>query len=188
MSFQYLLYLKLNSWEENAFWCSHISIIFEILMSYLEHKGRLQKCYSHIQFSIWCSVYRHWLFGKVENTTEKRTTVCPLVRCWDYSPFWYKDGNKEFHCYLSSELVQDHAFNNLVVDEILEDINHDQKSMKYLEGLFLKRKFDSGNLYTIPKKPRFAFFFRESMVLLSVQLESKKENFELSNEELLIIN
>ena len=36
-----------------------------------------------------------------------------------------KDGNKEYHCYLSDDLIQIHAFSNLVLDEILEDINHD---------------------------------------------------------------
>ena len=39
MSFQYLLYLKLDSSEENVFWYSHIFIIFEAQISYLEHKG-----------------------------------------------------------------------------------------------------------------------------------------------------
>ena len=43
--------------------------------------------------------------------------------------------------------------------------------MKHLEGLFLERKLNSDNLYTIPKKPKSAFFFRESMVFPSVQLE-----------------
>ena len=38
-----------------------------------------------------------------------------------------KDSNKEYHCYLSNDLIQDHAFVNLVLDEMLEDINHDQK-------------------------------------------------------------
>ena len=37
-----------------------------------------------------------------------------------------KNGNKEYHCYLSDDLIQGHAFVNLVLDEMLEDINHDQ--------------------------------------------------------------
>ena len=71
---------------------------------------------------------------------------------------------------------------------MLEEINHDQKRMKHLDGVFLEKKFDSDNLYTIPKKPKSAFFFRESVVFLSVQLESKKRHSELTNEELLIMN
>ena len=38
-----------------------------------------------------------------------------------------KDGNKEYHCYLSEDRIQDHAFVNRVQDEMLEEINHDQK-------------------------------------------------------------
>ena len=45
-----------------------------------------------------------------------------------------KDGNKEYHCYLSDDLIQIHAFSNLVLDEILEDINHDQKGWNILKG------------------------------------------------------
>ena len=70
----------------------------------------------------------------------------------------------------------------------LEEINHDQKRMKHLEGVFLEKKFDSDNLYTRPQKPKSAFFFRESVVFPSVHLESKKRHFELTNEELLIMN
>ena len=43
---------------------------------------------------------------------------------------------------------------------MLEDINHDQKGVKDIEGALLERKFDS-NLYTIPKKPKSTFFLRE---------------------------
>ena len=70
----------------------------------------------------------------------------------------------------------------------LEEINHDQKRMKHLEGVLLEKKFDSDNLYAIPKKPKSAFFFRESVVFPLVHLESKKRHFELTNEELLIMN
>ena len=59
--------------------------------------------------------------------------------------------------------------------------------MKYLEGAFLGRNFDSDNLYAIHKKPKSLFFIKESVVFLSVQLESKKEHFELTNEEWLMI-
>ena len=41
MSFQHLLYLKLDRSEENVFCYSQIFIIFEALIPYLEHKGRL---------------------------------------------------------------------------------------------------------------------------------------------------
>ena len=71
---------------------------------------------------------------------------------------------------------------------MLEDINHDQKQMKHLEGEFLGKTFNSDNPYTIPKKPKSAFFFRESVVFLSLQLELKKGQFKLTNEELLMIN
>ena len=47
-----------------------------------------------------------------------------------------------------------------------------KKGMKHLE-----RKFDSDNLYTIPKTPKSAFFFRESVVFPSVKLELKKKTF-----------
>ena len=76
----------------------------------------------------------------------------------------------------------------MVLDEMLQDINHDQKGMKHFDGGFLIRKFNSDNLYTKPKKPKSAFFFKESAVFLSVQLELKKGHFELTNEELLMID
>ena len=59
--------------------------------------------------------------------------------------------------------------------------------MKHLEGVFLERKFDSDNLYSISKKPKSAIFFSESVVFLPVQHESKKGHFELTNEEQLMI-
>ena len=62
-----------------------------------------------------------------------------------------------------------------------------KKGMKHLEGVFLERKFDCDSLYTIPKKPKSPFFFREIMVFKSMQLESKKGHFELNNDELLFI-
>ena len=62
-----------------------------------------------------------------------------------------------------------------------------KKGMKHHEEVFLERKFDSNNVYTISKKPKSTFFFRESVVLPSVQLEAKKGDFEVSNEELLMI-
>ena len=74
-----------------------------------------------------------------------------------------KYSNKEYHCYLSDDLINDHAFNNLVLDEMLQNINHDRKGMKHLEGMFLERKFHSDSLYTISKKPKSAFVFRESV-------------------------
>ena len=99
-----------------------------------------------------------------------------------------KDGNKEYHCYISDNLIQDHAFNNLVLDEMLQDINYDQKGIKNLVGVFLERKSDCGKLYAIPKKPGSAFVFRKRLVFPSMQLELKKGHFELTNEELLLIN
>ena len=76
--------------------------------------------------------------------------------------------------------------------EMTEDVEDDfsqvmKKGMKNLEEVFLERKFDSVNGYTIPKKPKYAFFFRENVVFPSVPLELKKGHFELSNEELLMI-
>ena len=99
-----------------------------------------------------------------------------------------KYSNKEYHCYLSDDLTYDHAISNLVLDKMLQDINHDRKGMKHLEGVYLERKFHSGNLYTIPQKPKSAFYFRESVVFPSLQLELKKGRFELANEELLMIS
>ena len=62
-----------------------------------------------------------------------------------------------------------------------------KKRMKHLEGLFLERKFDFDNLYTISKRPNSTFFFKESVMFPSVQLESKKGYFEITHEELLMI-
>ena len=59
--------------------------------------------------------------------------------------------------------------------------------MKHLEVVFLERKSDSDNLCTIPKKPKSAFFFRESVVFLPMQLELKKGHFELTSELLMIM-
>ena len=69
-----------------------------------------------------------------------------------------------------------------MLDEMLEDINHDQKRKKHLEGVFLEKKLDSDILNTIPKMPKSIFFFSENVVFVSVQLESKKGHFELTNE------
>ena len=95
-----------------------------------------------------------------------------------------KDSKKEQHCYLSDDLIQGYSLGNLVLDEI----KHNQKRGKYLEGHFLERKFDCDNIFTIPKKRRSTFFPKESLVLPSVQLELKKIHFELTNEELILIN
>ena len=58
-----------------------------------------------------------------------------------------------------------------------------KKGMTPLDGIFLKRWFNPDNLYTLSKKPKLfsAFFFRESVLFLSVQLESEKGHFELTN-------
>ena len=71
--------------------------------------------------------------------------------------------------------------------EKMENVEDDfsqviKKEMKHLQEVFLERKFFSDNLYTIPKKPKSVFFFRESVVF-----PSKKTHFELNNEELLMI-
>ena len=60
--------------------------------------------------------------------------------------------------------------------------------MKHLEAVFLERKFDSDILCTVPKKSKSTFVFIESAVFLPIQLEFKKGHFELTNEELLMIN
>ena len=49
-----------------------------------------------------------------------------------------------------------------------------KKGMKHLERVFLERKLDSDNLCTIPKKPKSAFFFRESDVLVSTAWVEKE--------------
>ena len=56
-----------------------------------------------------------------------------------------------------------------------------KKGMTPLDGIFLKRWFNHDNLYTLSKKPKSTFFFRESVLFLSVQLESEKGHFELTN-------
>ena len=43
-----------------------------------------------------------------------------------HSGIFKKNGNKEYHCYLSDDLIQDHALVNLVLEEMLEQVNHDE--------------------------------------------------------------
>ena len=62
-----------------------------------------------------------------------------------------------------------------------------KKGMQHFEGIFLEKKFDSKKQYTIPKKAKTAFFYRESIVFPSVQLQAKKGHYELSDDELLMI-
>ena len=59
--------------------------------------------------------------------------------------------------------------------------------MDHFEGIFLEKRFDSETEYTIPKKAKTTFFYRESIAFPSVQLKSKKGYYELSNEELVMI-
>ena len=52
--------------------------------------------------------------------------------------------------------------------EKMEDVEDDfgqviKKGMKHLEEVFSERKFDSDNVYTIPKKRNSAFFFLEKV-------------------------
>ena len=37
-----------------------------------------------------------------------------------------KNGEKEYHCYMSDDLIQDHVFVSLTLDEMLQDVNHDE--------------------------------------------------------------
>ena len=55
MLFLYLLYLKIDRSEEKLFWYSHIFIIFEALIPYLEHKGSLTFK------NVWILLFRHCL-------------------------------------------------------------------------------------------------------------------------------
>ena len=52
-----------------------------------------------------------------------------------------------------------------------------KKGTKHFEGMFVERKFDSDNIYSISKKLKSAFFFKDSVVSPSVELELKKETF-----------
>ena len=125
---------------------------------------------------------------KIPLKKEPQSVHWSVVEIIVHSDIFRKDGNKEYHCYVSGIIIQDHAFNNLVLDEMLQDINYDQKGIKNLLRVFLERKFDCGKLYTIPRKPGSAFVFRKRLVFPSMQLELKKGHFELTNEELLLIN
>ena len=40
-----------------------------------------------------------------------------------HSGILIKDSNKEYYCYLSDDHIQNHAFINLVLDEMLQNIN-----------------------------------------------------------------
>ena len=61
---------------------------------------------------------------KVENTWRKNQSVqWSGAEIIDHFGILKKDGNH----YLSDDLMPDHAFSNLVLDEMLEGFNHDQK-------------------------------------------------------------
>ena len=66
------------------------------------------------------------------------------------------------------------------MEDVYDNCGHVvKKGMQHLQRLLLERKFDSDNLYAKPKKSKSAFFFRESVVFISVLLELKKGHFEL---------
>ena len=62
-----------------------------------------------------------------------------------------------------------------------------RKGIRHFKGIFLENRFDSDKQYVIPKKPRRAFLYRESVVLPSVELEAKKNYLQLSDDELVMI-
>ena len=62
-----------------------------------------------------------------------------------------------------------------------------KKGMKHFEGIFLENRFDSDKQYVIPKRPRRAFFYRESVVMPSIQLEVKKNYYQMSDDELMLV-
>ena len=59
--------------------------------------------------------------------------------------------------------------------------------MKHFEGIFLERKFDLDTKYYFPKKSRTAYFYKESVILPSVQLTEKKTELAMTDDELLMI-
>ena len=63
---------------------------------------------------------------------EPRSVHWSGVEIIVHSGILRKDGNKEYHCYLSDDLIQNHAFSDLIPNEI--------------QGVFLERKFDYDNL------------------------------------------
>ena len=69
MSFQYLIYLKLERLEENVFWHSHIFIIFEALKAYMEQKGRL--------------IFKNWLSDFDDINEEKQEKIAAEMLVWD---------------------------------------------------------------------------------------------------------
>ena len=72
-------------------------------------------------------------------------------------------------------------------EDVEDGIGHVvKKGMKYLKYVFLERSFNSDILYRKPKNNKSEFFFRESVVLLSMQLELRVRHFELTNEEFLM--
>ena len=132
MSFQYLLYLNLDR-SEKVFWYSNIFIIFEALISYLEVKWRL--------------IFKNWprltlVKGSKRNLLLKclYITVVALVADPKSSESFYfmKIAEEEKE---KTEDVED-GFGHVI-----------KKGMKHLEGVFLEMKFDSDNLFEIPKKP-----------------------------------
>ena len=155
--------MKLDSSEENVFWYSHIFIIFEAL----HHAWSIKRSYGnaiHIFNSLFDTVSINIDFSeklKILLKKEPQSVHWPGVEIIVDSRILRKDSNKEYHGYLSDDLIQIHAFSNLALDEMLQGTDHDQKGMKHLEGVFLEKKFDS-------EKPKSAFFFKESVMFLSV--------------------
>ena len=72
------------------------------------------------------------------------------------------------------------------LEDDTDDYGHVKKGVKHFEGLFFERKFDSDKVYTLNEKKR-AFFHKESVVFPSVQLKPRKGEFELRDDELLVI-
>ena len=64
---------------------------------------------------------------KITLKKEPQSVHWPGLEIIVHSGILKNDVSKEYHCYLSDNLIQDHAFVNLVLNEMLEVINHDQK-------------------------------------------------------------
>ena len=154
MSFQCLIYLKLERSEENVFWHSHVFIIFEALKPYLEQKGRL--------------IFKNWLRVTLM-TLMKRSKRKLLLKClYEMQLLEFAFDPKSHESFYLIKLTEEEKKKT---EDVEDGFGHlIKKEMKHLEGLFLKRKFDPDNLYTTSKKPKSTFFFRESVLFLWVQL------------------
>ena len=124
MSFQYLLYLKLDRSEENVFWHSNDFIIFEALISCLEHKGRL--------------IFKNWLRLTLMTLMERNEKIAAEMLIRDIVVAFTYDPNSRESFYLIKITKEEKEKMGDVEDGFGHVI---KKGMKHLEGKHLRKEF-----------------------------------------------